>query len=347
MTKKQHYMTEPERHKLEAYLEAGRGVSWIARQLGFCRQTIYNEIKRGAYLHTVRWWDEVRYSADKAQQLHDYNQTAKGPSLKIEKDRAYADFLERKMLGVQENGKVDRKKRYSPAAALELARREGFETSVCVTTLYSYISKRVFRDLSNKDLWEKGRKKHRKQPVRRSPHPLLPSISERPEHINQRSEIGHKEIDLIVGKEGTKAATLTMTDRKGRTEMAYKIPDKRAASVRAVFDRLERKLGKRRFREAFKSITTDNGPEFLEYEELTRSVFGGKRFEVYYCHSYSAWEKGTNENHNRLMRRFLPKGTDFTKVTQREIQEAVDFLNNYPREILDWKTPAEICNTSA
>ncbi len=342
MTKKQHYMTEHERYKLEAYLQAGMKKSWIARKLGCCRQTIYNEIERGAYFHRVDWADEKRYSADKGQQVHEYNQTAKGRPLKIGTDRAYADFLEGKMLGVQENGKVDRRKRCSPSVALELARREGFETSVCVGTLYSYIDKRVFLNLSNKDLWEKGQKKQKKQKVRRSPHPLLPSIADRPQIINQRSELGHKEIDLIVGKDGTKAAVLTVTDRVGRFELAYKIPDKRAASVRAVFDRLERKLGKRRFRETFKSITTDNGPEFLEYELLTQSIFGGKRFEVYYCHSYSAWEKGTNENHNRLMRRFFPKGTDFTRVSQRSIQEAVDFLNHYPRKLLGWKMPVEM-----
>lgn len=339
---KWHHMTKKEREKLEAYLEAGKGVSWIARKLGVCRQTIYNEMKRGAYLHTVRWWDEVRYSADKGQQVHKYNQTAKGRPLKIGTDRAYADFLEQKMLGVQKDGKVDRRKRYSPAAALELARREGFEISVSVGTLYGYIDKRVFLNLSNKDLWVKGNRKKHKNKVRRSPHPLLPSITDRPQVINDREELGHKEIDLIVGCERSKAATLTITDRKGRAEMAYKIPDKRAASVRAVFDRLERKMGKRRFREAFKSITTDNGSEFLEYDLLTESVFGGKRFEVYYCHSYSAWEKGSNENHNRLMRRFFPKGTNFDKVSQRSIQEAVDFLNHYPRKILGWKMPVEV-----
>lgn len=343
MTKKQHYMTEHERYKLESYLEAGRGVSWIARKLGFCRQTIYNEMKRGAYLHTVRWWDEVRYSADKAQQKFKYAQTAKGRPLKIGADRAYADFLERKMLGIQEDGKVDQRKRYSPAAALELARREGFETSVCMGTLYGYIDKQVFLHLTNKDLWEKGKpKKQGYRPVRRVVHPALPSIVDRPEIINDRGELGHKEIDLIVGREGSKAAVLTITDRAGRSELAFKIPDKRAASVRAIFDRLERKMGKRRFREMFKSITTDNGPEFLEYDLLTESVFGGKRFEVYYCHSYSAWEKGTNENHNRLMRRFFPKGTDFNRISQREIQEAADFLNHYPRKILGWKMPAEV-----
>lgn len=343
MTKKQHYMTWEERCQLEALLTAKVKVSQIARQLGFCRQTIYNEIERGAYIHTCDYWDEVRYSADKAQQVHDYAQTNKGRPLKIGTNREYADFLEKKMLGVQENGKIDPRKKCSPAVALELARRKGFAVTVCVSTLYSYITKRVFLHLTNDDLWEKGReKKGPYRPVRRIAHPALPSITNRPEKINQREEVGHKEIDLIVGKAGTPGATLTITDRKGRTEMAYILPDKKAASVRAVFDRLERKLGKRRFRETFKSITTDNGPEFLEYEQLTQSIYGGKRFEVYYCHSYSAWEKGTNENHNRFLRRFFPKGTDFTTVSQRQLQEAVNWMNNYPRKVLDWKTPNEM-----
>lgn len=111
MAKKQHYMTEAERYKLEAYREAGKGVSWIARTMGCCRQTIYNELRRGAYVHTCEWWDEVRYSADKGQQVHEYNQTAKGRPVKLGKDYAYARFLEEKILGVQENGKVERKKR--------------------------------------------------------------------------------------------------------------------------------------------------------------------------------------------------------------------------------------------
>lgn len=346
MAKKQegkaHHMTREERYKLEAYLKAGKSKSWIAKEMGFCRQTIYNEIERGAYWHTTEYGEERRYSADKAQQIHDQNQTAKGPELKIGNDHNYANFLEKKMLGGQEDGTVDKRKRCSPAAALELARREGFKTSVSVSTLYRYIDKGVFLNVSNKDLWEKEQRKKKKNPVRRSPHPQLPSITERPEVINQRGEAGHKEIDLVVGKKGTSAALLTITDRMTRQEMAIKIPNKKAESVRAVFDRLERRLGKKKFREMFRSITTDNGSEFLENEKLTKSVFSGSRFVVYYCHSYCAWEKGTNENHNRLLRRFFPKGTDFTKISQKKIQEAVDFLNNYPRKILEWKTPNEV-----
>lgn len=338
----QHYMTEDERYIMEGMLLAGAGVTEIARKLGFCRQTIYNEMKRGLYVHTCDLRDQLRYSADKAQQVHDYNQTAKGRPLKIGNDHAFADFLEKKMLGVQPNGKRDRRKRFSPSAALAAARAEGFTTSVCPSTLYSYIDKRVFLHITNKDLIEKGRTRQKAaRPERRTVHPALPSILDRPEAANQRSERGHKEIDLVVGRANTKAATLTITDRKGREEMAFLLPDKRAASVRAVFDRLERKMGKRKFRETFRSITTDNGPEFLEYDLLTQSVYGGKRFEVYYCHSYSAWEKGTNENHNRMLRRFFPKGTDFTRVSQRQIQEAVDWMNHYPRKVLGWLTPAE------
>lgn len=345
--KKQHYMTKEERKDLEIlYNEERLKAPQIARRMGFCKQTIYNELKIGLYEHDFGYYSRMRYSAVKAQQIHEQNQTTKGKALKLGNDQAYADFLEKKMLGIQENGKVDKRKRFSPAAALAAARSAGYKTNVCVSTLYSYIDKQIFLKLTNKDLIEKGRKKEKKEkPERRTPHPNLPSIEIRPEHINQREEIGHKEIDLIVGKAGTPAAVLTMMDRKGRAGLAFKLPDKKASSVQAVFDRLERKLGKKRFREMFRSITTDNGSEFMEYEKLTKSIYGGTRFEVYYCHSYSAWEKGTCENGNRLIRRFFPKGTDFTKVSQRQIQDAMDWLNNYPRKVLGWKTPAEFCNT--
>lgn len=336
----QHYMTEDERYIMEGMLLAGAGVTEIARKLGFCRQTIYNEMKRGLYIHTCDLRDQIRYSADKAQQVHDYNQTAKGRPLKIGNDHAFADFLEKKMLGVQPDGKRDRRKRFSPSAALAAARAEGFTTSVCPSTLYSYIDKRVFLHLTNRDLWEKGRKKKQGyQPVRRIAHPALPSIAVRPETVKQRREPGHWEMDLVVSCEKGSGAVMTLTERRSRQEMIFKLPDKRAATVRGVFDTLERNTPN--FRQQFRSITTDNGPEFLEYDKLTASIHGGKRFEVYYCHSYSAWEKGSNENQNRMVRRWFPKGTDFKRVPKRQIRELEDWMNNYPRKVLGWLTPAE------
>lgn len=330
MTKKQHYMTLDERQQLAALLTAKVPVAQIAKQLGFCRQTIYNEIKLGLYEHERDGFIKLRYSPEKAQQKHEYQQGNKGRPLKIGNDRNYADYLEKKML----------RDRYSPAAALAAARRAGYKTTVCTATLYSYIDKGVFLRLTNKDLWEKSKRKKRAyQPVRRIAHPLLPSITNRPPAIGARKEYGHWEMDLIIGKAGSRSVLLTLTERFSRQELIFKLPNRKAATVRAVFDRLERNTPD--FRRKFKSITTDNGVEFLEYAKLQRSIYGGSRFEVWYCHSYAAWEKGSNENHNRMIRRWFPKGTDFTRISQKRVLEVQHWMNHYPRKVLGWLTPEE------
>lgn len=328
--RKQHYMTEQERHQLEAMRRNKIPVREIARQLGFCERTIYYELKRGSYIHTCEYWDEVRYSAQKGQQIHRYNQTAKGRPLKIGSDHTFAAYIEQKII-------VDR---YSPAAALAAARRYNFQTRICVSTLYSYIDKRVFLTLTNKHLWDKRRKKQKKDDTeKRIAHPKLPSIENRPSHIGQRSERGHWEMDLIVGKAETKPVLLTLTERYSRQELIFKLPNRKAATIRGVFDRLERRYPN--FPERFKSLTTDNGSEFMEFEKLCRSIHGGNRFQVWYCHSYSAWEKGSVENHNRMIRRFFPKGTDFSKISKKRIAAVQDWMNNYPRRVLGWQTPNE------
>ncbi len=338
MAKKQHYMTWEERIKLEAYLRAGRSIAWIAQQMEFSRQTIYNEIKRGRYecvkkIHGITQ-DTVEYSADKAQQIYEYRQTAKGGPLKIGQDRAYAEFLEQKII----------QDRYSPAAAIAEAKKAGYTTSICVTTLYSYIDKEVFYYLGNKHLWEKAKRRPKAQrPERRLPRANRPSIEQRPEYIGDRQEPGHWEMDLVIGKGNTGPVLLTMTERVTRMEIITLLPDKKAATIRGAIDRMERQMGSRAFRDKFKSFTIDNGSEFGEHELLQKSARGkGIRFDVWYCHSYSSWEKGTVENHNRMIRRWFPKGTDFSKVTKKEVAAVQDWMNHYPRKVLNWGTPAEM-----
>lgn len=327
----QHYMTEKERYQLEAYLKAGKPKTWIAREMGFCRQTIYNEINRGKYLHTVIWWDEWRYAAEAGQRRHDYNQTAKGRPIKLGNHHDYARRLEGLMLGVQPDGSINKRKRYSPYAALEIAGKEGFPIAVSTSTLYSYIDKGVFLHLTNKDLWQKWkRKKQKYRPVQRVAHPHLPSVETRPQTINDRTEPGHWEMDLVISKKPGKTALLTMTERQSRKEIILKIPDKKAASVMHALARTAPS--------GVKTITTDNGPEFLQYKELRKIL---PETEIYYCHSYAAWEKGTNEVHNRMIRRWYPKGTDFRKIRQAELDDLADWMNNYPRRALGGKTPNE------
>lgn len=328
----QHYMTYEERIRLETLLNEKKPVAYIARVLGCSRQTIYNELKRGSYMHTVKAWDHKRYSAQKGQQVTRYNQTAKGRPLKLGNDYAYAEFLERKIL----------QDRYSPAAALAAARRAGYRTEISVNTLYSYIDKRVFFTLSNNHLWDKWKKRPRsKQPERRITHPALPSIEIRPEWINKRLEYGHWEMDIIVSARGGRSVLLTLTERLSREEIILKLPNRKAETIRKAMDRLERNTPN--FRQRFKSITTDNGSEFLQYDLLRKSCRRkGDRFDIYYCHSYSAWEKGTVENHNRMIRRFFPKGTNFDEVSPKDIRKVQDWMNRYPRKSLGWHAPEEV-----
>lgn len=329
--RKQHYMTEQERHQLEAMWRNKIPVREIARQLGFCERTIYYELRRGSYMHTCEFWDEKRYSAQKGQQKHRYNQTAKGRPLKIGSDHAFAAYIEHKII-------VDR---YSPAAALAAARKYPFATKICVSTLYSYIDKKVFYQLGNRHLWEKWKKKARTvEAAPRVAHPKLPSIEVRPAHIDRREEYGHWEMDLVVSGQNGRSVLLTLTERLSRQEIIVKLPDRRAETIRRAIDRMERKTPG--FRQKFRSITTDNGSEFMEYDKLVKSCRSkGSRFDIYYCHSYSAWEKGSVENHNRMIRRFFPKGTDFSKISKKRIAAVQDWMNNYPRKILQWQTPNE------
>lgn len=316
-------LTQRQRDKIEAYRRIKMKPCEIARLMGLHHSTIYRELKRGEYLHDCGWRDEVRYSADKAQQLHEYAQTAKGRPLKIGNDHALAEFLERKI--VEEH--------YSPAAALGEIRRKKlhFKTSISVNTLYNYIAQGVFLRLTNKALLRKCKKKQEKQTVRRHRNPLVPTIDERPEYIQWRDRFGHWEMDTVVsGKEG-QAALLVLTERMTRKELLFKVPDKTAKSVVRVLDRLERSTP--RFKEIYQSITMDNGMEFSDWHGIQRSVYGGQRTQVYFCHPYSSWERGSNENCNSIIRRFIPKGADIGKVTQRRIKEIEEWINNYPRRI--------------
>ena len=328
--RKQHYMTNDERQKLEALYNAGMPVARIARELGFCRQTIYNEIRTGLYQHERDFGPVWKYSADKARAKHRYAQTAKGRPLKIANDHAYAAYLEHMIAN----------EHYSPAAALTAAKKAGYETSISTSTLYSYIDKQIILHLTNKNLWIKAKKKKHSQPVRRIAHPLLPSITDRPNYINERQDFGHWEMDLVIGKKNTRAVLLTLTERITRQEMIFKLPNRKAETIVRLFNRLEKTMPN--FKEKFQSITTDNGSEFLDFKGLVRSVHGGKRFDLYYCHSYAAWEKGSCENHNRMIRRWFPKGTDFTHISQKRINEITLWMNHYPRKILGWSSPAEL-----
>ena len=132
-----------------------------------------------------------------------------------------------------------------------------------------------------------------------------------------------------------------MTERKTRNEKIILVPNRRAETTVRALDAIERKLGAEKFGTIYKSITVDNGTEFAMADEIERScLIDGQRTKVYYCHPYSSWERGSNENVNGMIRRRHPKGTNFANVTQEEIAATENWINNYPRKIHGYKSAA-------
>lgn len=331
------HMTRNDRIKMEALLNAGHSKEEIAEQLHFHRSTIYREYNKGKYIHrNSDYTEEERYSSDLGQKAHDYAQEGKGRALKIGNDRELAEYIEDKIVN----------DRFSPEAALADVERSGieFKTTISLRTLYRYIDNGIFLKLTNNDLPIKSKKKkHNKKVQVQKRASAGESIENRPEEAKDREIFGHWEMDTVKGKRGvTKSCMLVLTERKTRDEIIIKMKDQGAASVVEALDRLERKYGDM-FYKIFRSITVDNGVEFADYEGLERSVLKeGKRTFVFYCHPYSSWERGTNENNNRLIRRHIPKGVDFEDTTDAEIAYIEEWINNYPRGIFDYKTSAEL-----
>lgn len=325
-----------DRDKIEALRNARVSVSDIAKELGFSKVTIYAELKRGAYQHRNSDWTETtKYSADKAQRNADYNSTSKGAQLKIGNDYAFAEFVEKMIL-----------KGYSPAAVLGFIKEHGlkFNTTVCRVTLYSYIDKGVFRNISNKNLLRKSKKKKHKQikRIKKLPH-IDHSIEKRPKEILERISFGHWELDSIIGKQTKGKTILSLTERKTRMQLVLISKDKSSLSTVNVLNQIERKIGVRNFKKIFQTITCDNGCEFANTYGMEFSPISGKqRTTVYYCHPYCSSERGSNENQNGFIRRFIPKGTPISNYTPNQLKQVQDFINYYPRGIFDYKSSADL-----
>ena len=329
-----------DRIRIEAWLRAKISVQEIADMLHVHRSTIYREIKRGQYEHlNSDYTVEKRYSPEIAQKHCDENLQVRGTQLKIGNDYKYAEYIEKKI--IEEN--------YSPEAVLgELRvqnRAKDFSVSICIRTLYNYIDKGVFLNLTNKNLPVKRNKKRGYKKVRVQKRASVgTSIEERPEYIKDRKEFGHWEMDSVVGKRGkSKNTFLVLTERKTRNEIIFKLPDHSATEVVKAVDRLEITWGSM-FSDVFKTITVDNGTEFSYFNELERSCTkpDEKRTKVYYCHPYSSWERGSNDNNNKMVRRIVPKGTNFDSMTDDEVLDMQIWINGYPRRIHDYHSAAEL-----
>lgn len=329
--KKGKHINYEDRIKIEALAKAGHKSEEIGKQIGRSGRTIRRELNRGKVrLLNSDLTERYEYSADVGQKIHDENAAAKGPVLKIGKDYKLVAYIEQ---AIGKDGK-------SPYAAIEAIKNEGldFEESICYKTVYNYIDNDLFLNISNKDLpVKKNSKKRNYKKIRTAiTNPKGTSISERPEYIEERKEYGHWELDTVVGKKGTKNVLMVLTERSTREEMIFKIKSKSQYCIVTELNKSEEKL-KDSFYDTFKTITCDNGCENLDYEGMENSILltNKKRTNVYYAHPYSSFERGSNENANKLIRRFIPKGADISSYSDEEIKYIENWINNYPRRIFN------------
>lgn len=330
-----HHLKWEDRLTIERMLKIKMKPAKIAEALGVCVKTIYNEIERGTCIQQTSDYEFVeRYCADVAERKYQENLRAKGPDIKLGKDFAFAEYIENQIIN----------KKRSPGAALAQIEIDGleFETSVCETTLYNWIYRGdVFLNVTEEHLLYKGdhRKPEDRDRQKRARPAAGDTIEQRPPEIASRNTFGNWEMDSIIGCKGSKAALVVLTERLTRYPFIMWVPDHTMESVVRALDRKERRMGAA-FRNIFRTITVDNGCEFQNCEGMERSKRARKpRTKIYYCHPYSAYERGSNENMNRIIRRFFPKGTNFDNVTAAEVAEVEAWLANYPRKILGWKTP--------
>jgi len=326
-TRKKHkHILRDDRYVIEQMLVAKQEKAEIIKVIGCTTKTLIREIKRGRWerLNGETYEYESVYSWDVAQRKHEEKGRNKGRYAKINDAPELREFLERQI----------KKEKYSPEAALMSAKEAGIKVEISVKTLYNNIDSGEI-GVSRKDLLRKeGWKQIKSKPRKASNNLKGESIDNRAEEVNNRSEYGHWEMDLIVSCKGGKGALLTLTERKYREEIIVRLPDKTQRAVKRALDRLERRYASK-WGEKFKTITTDNGSEFLDFKSLEKSYKSkAKRFKMYFAHPYSSWERGSNENANGIIRRFFPKGTDFSKVSPSEIQAVQEWMNDYPRRIL-------------
>ena len=200
--------------------------------------------------------------------------------------------------------------------------------------IYQYIlaDKQSGGDLYRHLRCQKKRRKRYGSYDRRGKLPNRVSIEERPDIVEQRQRIGDWEVDTIVGK-GHHQAIVTLIERRSRFSLLSKVEQRTADQVsQALIDLLLP------VSDHLHTLTADNGKEFAEHERVAHEL----QVDFFFAHPYAAWERGTNENMNGLLRQYIPKKRNFASVTDVELIQIMKRLNHRPRKCLDFMSPFEV-----
>jgi len=310
-----------EREEISRGLSVKRSLRAIARQLGRAPSTISREVRRNGGSAAYRAARADRVAWDRALRPKPCK-LACHPGLR----RTVSAKLRRKWSPEQIAGWL---KRAFPGETHNQVSHETIYRSLYIQA----------RGVLKKALLDYLRVR---RTIRRSRHASLKrsglgqvkdavSIRERPAAVEDRAIPGHWEGDLLAGSRNSFIATLV--ERQSRYVMLVKVPNKNTASVVAALIEQSKKLPQ----ELCRSLTWDRGKELADHRRLTLAT----DIDVYFCDPHAPWQRGTNENTNRLLRQYLPKGTDLSRHSQAELDAVARELNERPRKTLNYQSPAE------
>lgn len=303
-------VTSEDRLRIKDGLEAGLSNSEIADKLGFHRSTIGREIRRNK--------GKRGYRPKQAQRLASERESSKQGPYKMT-PVLMTQIIERLEL------------KWSPEQISNRLRLEG-EDTVSVETIYQFIDE---DRKQGGDLWRHlrraSRSRRRRFPSvdRRGNIQNARPISKRPKGADNRRSVGHWERDLMVGK-NHKSAVLVITDRKSRFNKFRKLNGKHAKKVTRETAVALKGL-------PLKTMSNDRGQEFSDHQDYEKKA----KIKVYFCDPYSSYQRGTNENRIGILRQYLPKKTDLTNLSNKELEKIEFQINNRPMKCLDWMTPLE------
>lgn len=207
---------------------------------------------------------------------------------------------------------------------------------VSVATLYNWVDAGLLR-IKNKDLLLKVKRKKRKRNQHEKKRILGKSIEDRPKEVDKREEFGHWEGDGIVSKDHKGGHLISLVERKTGMGLLYYVDTSEGTHMVKILD-MQQKEYKNDFSKIFNTITFDNGPEGADYVRMEK----GNRTSIYYAHPYSSFERGTNEQWNSMVRRFIPKGSSFDTLKKGDIQRITNYINSLPRKRFNYKTPLDM-----
>lgn len=308
-------LTREEREVVAQMHFAGANQTAIAKRLGRHRTTIGRELRRNG--------DGATYSAVAAQAAAERRRRERPRVRKMDRPQTNT-FIRQGLAG-----------RWSPDQIAGRLKREcGGDRRRCVShqTIYRWIDSREDQERGH---WRGCLRFGRRRPGRekRGQLPRTASIQGRPAVVDRRRRFGDWEGDTLVGG-GRLGGLVTLVERKSGYLLAGKVPHLRARLVRHEVESLLVAAPP----ELRRTLTLDNGKEFAEHERLSEHL----GLDVYFADPYCAWQRGTNENTNGLLRQFFPKGTIFRGLHRQHLDEAQHLLNHRPRKRLGYRTPHEV-----